>query len=61
MSVTATAKRRRTQARNGYRHLSKKQRPNYGKRSAQSSDKRLRATIEKQKAIAARKGASRRG
>ena len=28
MSVTATAKRRRRQAKNGYKHLAPKQRPN---------------------------------
>lgn len=56
MSVIATAKRRRRQAKNGYKHLAKLGRPIYKKVSASKSARRLMKVIEKQKTIAARKG-----
>lgn len=57
MSIAA-AKRRRRQAANGYRHLAKIGRPIYKKKSAAKMARRLRQAIEKQRLIAARKGAS---
>jgi hypothetical protein len=56
MSVIATAKRRRRQAKNGYKHLAKLGRPVYKKVSASKALRRLMRVIEKQKMIAQRKG-----
>ena len=54
--VTATAKRRRTQAKMGYRHLAKKQRPTHKRKSPEAVAKKNQAAIDKLRAIAARKG-----
>lgn len=56
MCVAATARRKRKQAANGYRHLSPMKRPRYKKRSVETSEKRLREVITKQKMISSRKG-----
>lgn len=45
MCVAATSKRRRRQAANGFKHLGKKVRPNYKKRDAETSAKRLARII----------------
>lgn len=58
--VTATAKRRRRQAANGYAHLAKHQRPVYKKVSASKSMRRLMKVVEKQKLIAQRKGSGKK-
>lgn len=50
MCVTATAKRRRRQAKQGYNHLAKKQRPIYRARSAEKATERLRRTLEAERA-----------
>lgn len=60
MCACATAKRRRSQARNGNRHLAKLGRPVYKKTDTVSAARRLRAAIEKQKLIALRKGMSKK-
>lgn len=57
MSIAA-AKRRRRQAKIGYTHLAKLGRPIYKKKSASKAARQLRRVIEKQRTIAARKGAS---
>lgn len=49
--VTATAKRRRRQAKNGYNHLCERQRPNYKKTTAEKSARRLSRMIENQRRI----------
>jgi len=56
MCTAATAKRRRKQANNNYRHLSPQDRPHYVKRDVGVSASRLQRLIEKQRAIAANKG-----
>lgn len=56
MSAIATAKRRRKQAANGYKHLAKLGRPVYKKVTKAKSAAKLRRVIEKQQAIAIRKG-----
>jgi hypothetical protein len=45
----ATAKRRRSQAANGYRHIHAKARPTYKKRAADVSQKRLQRLIENER------------
>lgn len=45
MSTCATAKRRRTQARNGYTHICAKARPHYKKRTAEASAAHLQRVI----------------
>lgn len=54
--VCATAKRRRSQARNGYRHLHKTQRPVYSKVDKETSQKRLRRLIETERRIKTKGG-----
>jgi hypothetical protein len=56
MSVCKTAMRRRAQAKNGYRHLCKKLRPNYTKADAGVAARRLAAKVDRQKSMIARKG-----
>ena len=46
-----TAKRRRAQAKMGYTHLCKARRPLYRRRSVETSDKRLRELIERERRI----------
>jgi hypothetical protein len=60
MCIAATARRRRRQAMNNYRHLSKMKRPRFKKRAAEVSDRRQRMLMEKQKAMQMRKGSSKR-
>ncbi|MDE2467783.1 MAG: hypothetical protein KGL35_03340 [Bradyrhizobium sp.] len=60
MSATQQAKARRRQARNGYTHLAKIGRPIYKRKSATTLEKRLREQIEKERAIAMRKGMSKK-
>lgn len=55
MSVCSTAKRRRRQANNGYRHLAKKQRPKYKVRDVNVSKRRLQRLIETERRISQRK------
>lgn len=50
------AKRRRRQAKNGFKHLCEQERPKYNKRDARTSAQRLQAQIEKQKLMQQRKG-----
>lgn len=59
MSIAA-AKRRRRQAKMGYRHLAKLGRPIYSKKSESKAAAQLRRVIEKQRIMAARKGASKK-
>jgi hypothetical protein len=47
MTVTATAKRRRRQARNDWRHLAKLGRPHFKKPNAEASQKREAQKREK--------------
>lgn len=47
------AKRRRSQAKAGFTHLAKAQRPLYRKRSVETSDKRLRELIERERRMKA--------
>lgn len=61
MCVARTARRRRVQAKNGYNHLAKLGRPIYSKPSASKQTKRLQKQLEKQRLMAARKGASGKG
>lgn len=49
--VTATAKRRRRQAANGYNHLCERQRPNFKKTTAEKSARRQAALIATQRRI----------
>lgn len=56
MCVTATAKRRRRQAKNNFNHISGREKPIYKKRSAESSAARMASMIERQRRIAANKG-----
>lgn len=56
MCVARTARRRRKQARQGYKHLAKLGRPIYSKPSPGKMSRRLANLIEKQKRIQARKG-----
>ncbi len=51
MSVCSTAKRRRAQAKNGYRHLAPKQRPVYKKMDNETSARRLRRLIDTERRI----------
>lgn len=44
--VASTAKRRRRQAANNYRHMSKQERPRYKKRDADTSARRLQRLID---------------
>lgn len=46
MCTAQTAKRRRAQARNGYRHIGPLRRPHFNKRDAETSAKRLQRLIE---------------
>lgn len=54
--VARTARRRRKQAANAYRHMSKQTRPHYSKVSAEKSARRLSRVINKKKAMEQRKG-----
>lgn len=56
MCTASTAKRRRRQAANGYKHLSKQRRPHFNKRSAEKSARIEARKIANIKAIAQRKG-----
>lgn len=55
MCVAATARRKRRQAANGYRHLSKQRRPKYSKVDAGKARRREIAKVEKIKAMQGRK------
>lgn len=46
MSVARTARRRRKQAANHFRHMAPLKRPHYTKRDAETSAKRLQRLIE---------------
>lgn len=54
--VQATARRRRKQAKGGYKHISKLRRPHYTKRDAETAKQRLSKLIERQRLIQSRKG-----
>lgn len=54
MTVTATAKRRRKQARNGYRHLPPRLRPNYKVPDAATARRRMMESEQKRRAMQAR-------
>lgn len=56
MSVCRTAIRRRRQHKIAFRHLPPLRRPVYAKADSAASDKRRQQLIEKQKAMALRKG-----
>lgn len=56
MSVISTAKRRRRQAANGYRHLAKLGRPVYAKKSASKQAARLARLVQRERERAMRKG-----
>lgn len=55
MCVAQTAKRRRRQAMNNYRHMSPMQRPRYSKKSAEKSARLLAKRIETEKRIKQKK------
>lgn len=55
MCIARTARRRRKQAANGYRHMSPLKRPHYKKVDAAKSAKRLRDRIEKEKRMKMKK------
>ena len=55
MCVTATAKRRRRQAVNRYRHVAKRQRSIYRTHTNETYDRRLAAAREKRLTMQARK------
>lgn len=59
MSI-ATAKRRRKQAANGYKHISKLGRPVYKKRSKETSARRLARLIAGERARQQRKNQSKK-
>jgi hypothetical protein len=54
MCVAATAKRRRQQACNGYRHLSPRDRPRYKVRDVSQQKKRLEQLIARERAMQSR-------
>ncbi len=54
--VAATAKRRRKQAVNGYRHLGKMVRPRYKMKSLAKLDRRLQMLRERKRQMEMRKG-----
>lgn len=60
MCTCRTATRRRAQAKNKYRHIAKLRRPKYAMSEAHISARRLQKVVEKQKAIAMRKGMSKK-
>lgn len=53
--VTATAKRRRRQAKNKFNHLSPKQRPNYKMRTAEASARHQARVIANERRMASGK------
>ena len=55
MCTAATARRRRAQAANGYKHLSKQRRPHYNKISADKSARRESRKIETEKRMRQKK------
>ena len=55
MCVTATAKRRRRQAVNGYKHLPPRQRPHYVQHSGETYEKREAQAREKRLSLQLRK------
>lgn len=55
MCTAQTAKRRRRQAANGYRHMSKMKRPRYHKVSKEKADNNLARLIQREKDRAGRK------
>lgn len=57
MCTASTAKRRRTQARNGYRHLPKMTRPRIKRTDAAASAKRLQQLIHRERSMQGRKAA----
>ncbi len=54
--VTATAKRRRKQAINGYRHLGKMVRPRYKMKSLAKLDRKIAMQKERRRQMESRKG-----
>lgn len=54
MCVAATAKRRRQQAANGYRHMAPLRRPRYKVRDSSTAAKRERELTERRRLLAAR-------
>jgi len=58
MCTSATAHRRRQQARNGYKHLSKQRRPHYRRTDATAAAKRLQQLIARERALQNRKSSS---
>lgn len=60
MTVTATAKRRRKQARNDYRHMAPMDRPHYPRHAEEVLNRRAQLAAERRKMIATRKGASKK-
>lgn len=56
MCIASTAKRRRRQAANGYKHLSPLRRPIYHKPDIAKQSRRLRDRIEREKRMAANRG-----
>lgn len=55
MCTASTAKRRRRQAKNNYKHLPPRQRPHYVKRDASVSQKRLQRLIETERRMKQKK------
>lgn len=55
MCTASTAKRRRRQAANNYRHLSKQRRPHYNKVDATKSARREQQKVENQRRMAQKK------
>ena len=59
--VTATAKRRRKQAVNGYRHMDPKRRPHYPTHTVAIYEKRAAQAAEKRQAMQSRKRKNKKG
>jgi hypothetical protein len=60
MCGCATATRRRRQARNGFKHIAKKQRSLYRVRDVAASARRQRLLVEKERMMQQRKGRSKK-
>jgi hypothetical protein len=60
MCVAATARRRRAQASNHYRHIAPLRRPKFKLRDVDTSTKRLKRLVEKQKMMQQRKAFSKK-
>lgn len=55
MCTASTAKRRRQQARNHYKHLSKQRRPHYRHTDAATAAKRLQQLLARERAMQGRR------